>query len=297
MIQRHSRRTWLPVIVGSCAALLTILLLPIFSTSANEDPKRDAGSGDRKDEIGKKNDLHFPGEKQRAELERAREELEQVKDHLAELKNSVARTQASLERAEHRLAQLDKLNDEGSGSGSRSSSPEKCSKEPTRVAAFNMLKVATEYRKTGDIKGGIEKAMKQAEETIKEMQEELKKYEKLPDDPEERDQAIKEARRLKRKLDEVADEKRDLVGKKYAEGEKEIYTDIESAVEKFARARGIDLVFFYNDASDATMKYTPSVLSKRIATSGIPIYCGPGLDISDDIAEILNANYKPADDK
>jgi Skp family chaperone for outer membrane proteins len=165
--------------------------------------------------------------------------------------------------------------------------PEK-KKGATRVAVVNLQKVATDYVRTAELKKQIERDAKEYEDAIKEIQTAIKKYEEAPDDTEEHDKAVLEIRKLKRQGQEKVEERNEKLARKYAEGEKAIYKDIEAAVQVFARRWSIDLVLSYNDVPDSEMKYSPQALQKRIGTSGMPIYAGPDVDITTDVIHVLN---------
>jgi Skp family chaperone for outer membrane proteins len=105
------------------------------------------------------------------------------------------------------------------------------------------------------------------------------------------------ALKLKQKLEDKSEVAKAIMNKKTQEGEKAIYIDIEAAVQALAKARGIDLVLSYNDIVDSEAKYKALVLQKRIAACGMPVYTGPGVDISDEIVRVLNYNYELNKDK
>jgi Skp family chaperone for outer membrane proteins len=165
-----------------------------------------------------------------------------------------------------------------------------------RVAVLNLQKVATEYHRTTELKKQIEQEAKDCDDAIKQIQKDIKKYEEVPDDTEEHDKAVLEIRKLKRLGQEKVEERNEKLARKFAEGEKAIYKDIEAVVGEVARKRGIDLVVSYNDVPDEELKYSPQVLQKRIGTSGMPIYAGPDVDISNVVIHVLNwgqANCQP----
>ncbi len=293
MFSRSTAQTPPMLITGMGIALFMVLVLPVVSTSADPDSKGSSRPVGRPDDVVK-DGIHLLTDKDKADIQRTRADLEEMTKQLAELKNALAEAQTKLTHAQDRLSRLEKQkpSSEGSGSTPSDSSSEKKLKDRNRVAVFNLTRVANEYDRTAKLRREIERENETFDKKIKKMQEELNALKEGDDD-----QVAKEILELKRRIEDTTAERNKVLGKKYCDGEKMIYKEIEAAVETFAHEQGIDIVLFYNDAPDPAMKYDEKAIQKRIGTTGFPMYTAPGVDITDEIVRILNSRSKEESDK
>lgn len=164
----------------------------------------------------------------------------------------------------------------------------------TRIAVMNMQKVANEYLKTTDLKKRLEADGAVFDKELKEIQNEMQRYNPLPTDPAKAEDAQKQLTALRRKAEDKQNEGKKVMAEKYTEGEKVIFKDIEAAVQVYAHSRNIDLVMFYNDvdAKDDAQRYSAQAMTRRLGSSGMPIYSSAGTDISAEVVHVLNWNYQ-----
>jgi Skp family chaperone for outer membrane proteins len=149
---------------------------------------------------------------------------------------------------------------------------------------MNMGRVLTNYHRVSDSVIKIEQEKKNIEAELAEIRKKIEGNEPLPTEPEAREQAEKELKSL-RELAEAVEGRNKLLQKKSEQDRQSIFKDVEAAVQVFARARNIDLVIYYNDAS---AKSDAIRLQQRIATSGMPIYSAPEVDITNYVLHVLN---------
>jgi Skp family chaperone for outer membrane proteins len=95
---------------------------------------------------------------------------------------------------------------------------------------------------------------------------------------------------------EIEDNKRDVQKtfmKKQSDMLKIIYGDVQDAASRYARAHNFDMVLHYNDA--ITMEDYSSVMNivrKLEQPACMPLYVAPGMDISMQVRDSLNASYQ-----
>jgi Skp family chaperone for outer membrane proteins len=76
----------------------------------------------------------------------------------------------------------------------------------------------------------------------------------------------------------------------------QIYKEVEDAVNLYARSNNLELVLFYNDAITAEDYYHPANLQRKLTQPAavMPIFVTPGMDISNQVVNNLNAKYASA---
>jgi Skp family chaperone for outer membrane proteins len=157
---------------------------------------------------------------------------------------------------------------------------------------MNMQKVAAEYTRTGVLRKDIEKMATDLDEPIKKLQAQAQPLTQPASNAQDAEDKQKKLVSLRRQIEDMTNDAKKKLTEKTAQGEQDIYKDIEAAVYALSRDRGIDLVLYYNDVTDAAMKYNAQALTKRISTSGMPIYTGQGTEITDQVVRVLNFNWE-----
>jgi Skp family chaperone for outer membrane proteins len=165
-----------------------------------------------------------------------------------------------------------------------------------RMRMVNLQYVIKSYKRTESLR---------AEHTalFKKYDDELKELKKLSDartqqmqDPSltaaQKEAVEKEIKRLQREMKEKSDDAQMALAKKEGDLITLIYSEVEDAVVRYATSHQLDLVLHYNDAvAEVDRKNPQNVARKMSAGACMPMYMAPGLDISKDIVDQLNAKY------
>jgi Skp family chaperone for outer membrane proteins len=102
----------------------------------------------------------------------------------------------------------------------------------------------------------------------------------------------KEIKRLQRTMQDKTDEARAALDKKQGDIIVLVYKEVEDAVNTYARTAGLEMVLHFNDAvAETDRNSAPNIARKMSAGACMPMYITPGLDISQDIVNTLNAMY------
>src|SRR5262249_43272033 len=95
---------------------------------------------------------------------------------------------------------------------------------------------------------------------------------------------------------EIEDNKRDAqkaITKKQTDMLKIVYGDVQDAAIRYARAHNFEMVLHYNDMITRE-DYTSvgNIVRKMEQSACIPLYWAPGMDISMQVVESLNASFQ-----
>jgi Skp family chaperone for outer membrane proteins len=165
----------------------------------------------------------------------------------------------------------------------------------TRIAVFNLSHVVENYDR-------FKVFLEETKEDIKSYDEQLKPMLKTFDDKAalmrtEKDEAKREQlssdlKKMEYDIKTLKDKGQKDVVRKEAIQFKLIYRDVEVAVEKYAKAYGIELVMHYNDFV-GDKKDTPENARNKLGYAPLfPVYSAPGIDVTRDILSNLNAAYQ-----
>jgi Skp family chaperone for outer membrane proteins len=163
----------------------------------------------------------------------------------------------------------------------------------TRVALINATYVISNYSKYKEYKEEWSAAAKPYEDRIKDLTgtvESLKKEydaaEPLSDKRDEIDKAMKKVQHSIEKAS--ADAKRELGAKAQVQSV-EIYKELQSACERYAKSHDLDLVLHYNEPVAPNDLYGPDNVERKLGANAlIPLYWADGMDISKEILDSLN---------
>lgn len=163
----------------------------------------------------------------------------------------------------------------------------------TRIALVNLSLVMKKYKKFESVQQELvskQGAYKTQYETYnKDMTAKQAEMAKPETSQLRRDQLAKDIKDIQRKVQDLEEDMKKVLGQLQADRMTQLYRDIEDAVGAYAKARNIELVLHYNDGIGQD-KYLPAFLSRRVANGAcMPIYNVPGMDISDAVANMLNA--------
>lgn len=169
-----------------------------------------------------------------------------------------------------------------------------------RIAVINMDVVRKGYKKIDFYKQEIQDLAKPYEGEIKKYKDWYDQWSKVAStetsSKEERDKAAKQAVICKRRLEDLSAE----ANKKIMDASQRqvllVYREIEDVVESYAKANGIQLVLHYADPIDPSQKYSPPNIHRKlngvsnVGATGL-MYSAPGIDISQEIVNVLNQRY------
>jgi Skp family chaperone for outer membrane proteins len=167
----------------------------------------------------------------------------------------------------------------------------------TSIAVVNLAYVLKHYEKATEFQASAKDYIETAQRREKELREkldELKKKLEGEKEADKREEIEKEGRKLSRKLEEFKIEAQQSLIKKQEKHITELYTEIRHAAQRYAIAHDIALVMHYNDADPESPEFnSPQNIARKIqAGACMPLYIAPGLDISKELAESLNEEYR-----
>jgi Skp family chaperone for outer membrane proteins len=243
-----------------------------------------------------------------AVCDQLRSTLAQTTTDLGETKQELAETRERLAKLEEAIA---KITAEGKGSGSNDSKG-----KYKKVAVVNMTRVMNEYLKARVLKRQYCRKKEELDKEVADIQAEIEKFDSQPKEPQQVESAKQTVRDLKRKLAEKIEDRTEALQDLEDKNRKQIFKDAEAAAQVFARSCDIDLVLYYNRGmneekcgrvgecasrpessklSDDLIYYDARELSNKILCSGIPLFSGPGVDITTQLLNVLN--WIPGSDK
>jgi Skp family chaperone for outer membrane proteins len=166
----------------------------------------------------------------------------------------------------------------------------------TRVALLNLAYVIKNYKKTQTFQEEIKIEFKKYEERAQfknKQMEELTKHASDPKTtPEQREADANEMKKLKREVEDINAEAKNILGKKGDEQMVILYREIQDAAQRYAVAHNYEAVFHYIDATTQQDYYSPGAIARKLQTPSLmPMYQAPGLDISMEVVMALNAAY------
>lgn len=163
----------------------------------------------------------------------------------------------------------------------------------TRVALINLGQVIKNYQKFKNLMAEVDaqsKAYQKDYETKRNAviakQGELAKPENQ--NSPHREQLEREIRDLQRQLQDLGEEAKEKTGKMEFDRLVQTYKEIQEAVQVYARARNLELVMHYNDGI-GTDAFLPPIFQRKLMNGACwPMYIAPGMDITNDVTNMLN---------
>jgi Skp family chaperone for outer membrane proteins len=169
----------------------------------------------------------------------------------------------------------------------------------TRIALLNLTYVIKNYEKFKTFQQEILndfKSFQEKDEVKKKLLEESSKESQDPKTTEARRKELaKQIKDLEREIQDNNVAAKKAMKQKGDEQMKVLYLDIVDAATRHARSHDFEMVLHYNEATTKEDFYsTENVARKLQAGTLLPLYAAPGLDISQEVAEALNRDLKPA---
>jgi Skp family chaperone for outer membrane proteins len=167
----------------------------------------------------------------------------------------------------------------------------------TRIALLNLAYVIKNYKKTETFQAEIKAEFKNYEQRAQFKKKQLEELAKHATDqkttPEQREGDEREATKLKREIEDINNEAKQILGKKGDEQMVILYREIQDAAQRYAVAHNYEAVFHYIDATTQADYYSPGSIIRKLQTPSLmPMYQAPGLDISYEVVMALNAAYR-----
>jgi Skp family chaperone for outer membrane proteins len=163
----------------------------------------------------------------------------------------------------------------------------------TRVALINLTGVIKNYEKYKNFHKEIEataKPFQERDKTMRARAEKLAKELQVPDLPAEKKEKIAASlKKLQRQAEDNSAKAKLTLGKKSDTQMKTLYEDVLEAGKRYAAAHDFDLVLHYNDATTQPDRSSvPNIARKLQAGALMPVYVTDGLDITQEITDLLN---------
>jgi Skp family chaperone for outer membrane proteins len=172
---------------------------------------------------------------------------------------------------------------------------------PTRVAIVNIGLVFVKYEKAKAYKTQLEKLVEPYQVEANKLKKEVIDWsEAMKDpkfDPKDRDRYDQGVRNNKRKLEDLELQVRKVMGKTQEDQIITLFREVNDAIKGYAQANGIHFVLGYGEQIDGDLYSFPNVNRKMQGMdlgSCSPLFHVPGVDISQQVADTLNAAFQRA---
>lgn len=100
-------------------------------------------------------------------------------------------------------------------------------------------------------------------------------------------------KKLQRALEDNSAEAKMVLSRKSEEEMKTLFMDIYQAAERYAASHDLDLVLHYNDAITKEDYFSAANIARKLQSGAcMPLYTTESMDISKDIADVLNSGLK-----
>lgn len=165
----------------------------------------------------------------------------------------------------------------------------------TRIALVNLHYVIPKYQKYQTFQNEMKKALEPYQVRDKEKRALLEKVTQdaqKPENASKREQLEADARNLKRELEDNQATGNKMLQHKSEEQLKILYEDVRTAATRYAQAHDFELVFSYNEGITEAEYYSPPNILRKLRDGGCtPMYFGQGMDVSEQIVQILNGAF------
>jgi Skp family chaperone for outer membrane proteins len=173
----------------------------------------------------------------------------------------------------------------------------------TRVAVVNTVQLLTSYHKFKGFQEELNVLAKPYKENIAKLETNKKEWEKVKLNPnaaeKDRLQADIEITKRKREMEDLDNEGKKVIGKRYEEGFVQLYREVEDCIKRYAASNGFHIVLQFSEPPNLTDLYTMRNLNRKLegltaVGASMPIYTAPGLDITANVLANLNASAPQA---
>jgi Skp family chaperone for outer membrane proteins len=176
------------------------------------------------------------------------------------------------------------------------------SQPTTKIAVLNLSYVVKNYTKYIAFTNEMKKQMETYDGRVKGKKaslEALAKSVKPEMTAPQREQLEKEVKQIQRELEDISNEGKKFLGQKSDEQLVILYREVQAVAQRYAQARGFEMVLHFNDAMASTPEYySPGNIARKMQAGALmPLYVHPGMDISPLVVQTLNAGHKNEMDK
>lgn len=163
----------------------------------------------------------------------------------------------------------------------------------SRVALLNLSHVLKNYQKAVVLNNELKDLAAPFQQRAK---AKATQYEALAKEaqvkPDQREQYEKQARQLKRELEDLSNETQQVMAKRQDDALVLIYKEVQDASQRVAMSQGFDMVLSYNDATTSQEYWSPMNIMRKLQQGACtPLYFTRGMDISADVVNALNQAY------
>lgn len=169
----------------------------------------------------------------------------------------------------------------------------------TKVGTVNIGQVFQQYKKAEFFKYEMEQSLKPIRDEVEKLNKLIRDWQKalapgnkLND--QQKDQGARTIVDAKRRLEDLDREARKKIGKKNEEQIVQLYREVATTIDRYAKSQGFHVVFGYGDLPNSDPFSFVNIARKMQAMDGggiVNIYSASGLDISNGVIASLNQAY------
>lgn len=163
----------------------------------------------------------------------------------------------------------------------------------SRVALLNLSHVLKNYQKAVVLNNELKDIAAPFQQRAK---AKAAQYEALAKEaqtkPDQRELYEKQARQLKREMEDLSNETQQVMAKRQDDALVLIYKEVQDASQRVAMSQGFDMVLSYNDATTSQEYWSPMNIMRKLQQGACtPLFFTRGMDISSDVVSALNQAY------
>ncbi len=166
----------------------------------------------------------------------------------------------------------------------------------TKICLINLSQVVQKYQKYLNYqnanKADREQAQRNLESQRKQLADWVAEHDRADTPAARKEQLAHAIKTSERQLKDYTDE----YNEKHAKAELDlmvtIYKDIQDLLKRYAVARDVDLILQYNDMITPADFYNPAVFRSKLMNQALmPMVMASGIDITDEVARLLNQQF------
>jgi Skp family chaperone for outer membrane proteins len=172
----------------------------------------------------------------------------------------------------------------------------------TKIRVMNLSYVIKNYKKWEAFQKEYKDKLEAFDKQLKPMKDDYDKYDKEIKKAETpaatKEDYGKKMREIQRVMQDKAEDYKKVLAEFEGNSFTTIYNDVKNMTERYARSKRIELVMHYNDGTTEAEINTPTNIGRKMGQGAcFPLYTAPGMDISKDVVNYLNAELSKAPTK
>jgi len=172
----------------------------------------------------------------------------------------------------------------------------------TKVRVMNLSYVIKGYTKWKQFQDDYKKKLEAFDAQLKPEKDKYEAWEKEFKKPEvsaaQKEEYGKKMREIQRVMQDRAEDYKKVLAEFEGNSFTTIYNDVRKMTERYARSKRIELVMHYNDGTTEAEINAPTNIGRKMGQGAcFPLYIAPGMDISEDVLNYLNAEIAKAPTK